>query len=123
MAQIQLKKFDVNQDEAYGKEFVTATFQITFSGNEIKRNRSYYLRVWVVEKNGRLDIYPARSNKKEALWQKKGNVNNCPGYLGEKWIKPDGVTVHTVTLRRERNCLNESLSGLKGDTLIRRRAS
>ncbi len=118
MAQFQLRRFNVSTNNANGKKLVSATFQVTFSCNEIKKNRLYSLRVWVNEKDSRIDIHPAGSSENEALWQQKGNADNCPDYLGGQWIKPNGVIVHIVTLRKELACLDDNLAGLKGDTLI-----
>jgi len=80
-------------------EFAELTIRVNWTTRERQENMSYLVRGFVVERDDGRDFFDMLPNG-SIHWSSIGNLDDFVGNVGSRWIRPDGASSRTITMRR-----------------------
>ncbi|MEJ2395101.1 MAG: hypothetical protein P8045_13285 [Candidatus Thiodiazotropha sp.] len=80
-------------------EFAELTVRVSWTTRERQENMAYLVNGYVVERDDGRDFFDMLPDG-NIHWLSVGNLDDFIGRIGGTWIRPDGATSRTVTLRR-----------------------
>ncbi len=80
-------------------EFAELTIRVNWTARERQENLSYLVSGYVVERDDGRDFFDMLPSG-DIHWLNVGNLDDFIGTIGKTWIRPDGASSRTITLRR-----------------------
>lgn len=80
-------------------EFAELTIRVNWTNRERQENMSYLVRGFVVERDDGRDFFDMLPDG-GIHWLSIGNLDDFIGNVGAQWIRPNGVSSRTITMRR-----------------------
>ena len=80
-------------------EFAELVIRISWTSRERLENMAYLVRGYVVERDDGRDFFDMLPDG-NIHWLSVGNLDDFIGHVGATWIRPNGLSSRTLTLRR-----------------------
>jgi hypothetical protein len=89
-------------------EFAELTIRINWTARERQENMSYLVAGFLVERDDGRDFFDMLPDG-GIHWSSVGNMDDFIGTVGRQWIRPNGSSSRTLTLRRNWNFGNQEI--------------
>ena len=80
-------------------EFAELVIRVNWTARERRENMAYLLSGFVVERDDGRDFFDMLPDG-GIHWKSVGNLDDFIGTVGRRWIRPNGLSSRTYTLRR-----------------------